>query len=345
MVDCLFERSSSGVYTNGKGLQLSPRWQSCVRDAEWLVGMPRAVEQQTRQGEKKIVRDLNMCTVVQPEILLEIAPQLVYRERGDDYRYSKKMKAVVATEATYFNDLEVSRKPVPAPTCKQATEALVSALLRGEVVPAAKENWRVQLFLWNQGEQARLTDDELRSFYRQRVGQATTRDEIRELDLRIKPELKPMTASLDLSAVTQWVEDLRQRIHPYNWSLPEGEVWSRLQRLQEASPSTLMERMEWIAEAEETLAQAEAVSPLPLEEQVRRIKEAANQLLQSDSSQREELVQILEVSPSNGELDRWVKKAKAVLTGAEKINDSGDGTTTVSQADLERLKDLYAHRG
>lgn len=111
MVDHLFQ-GSYGSYRNGEGQDRQLNRHSVVSAAKWLVGIPWGLEIKTRRGGKKTLHLIRMATKVDPQWLVEIAPQLAERKTGLNPRYDVQKDCVVSTTDTYFNGQKVRSEEV-----------------------------------------------------------------------------------------------------------------------------------------------------------------------------------------------------------------------------------------
>jgi len=127
MVDHLFQSGSSG-YRNGSGGTREKARESVVSGSpEWIVGLPKDIEFQSRRG-KGIINLVSMVTAVDPQWLVEVAPQLVRVETGISPRFDSEKDIVVSTTKTFFKDTKVKEEIVPDPAHSEASAVFVAWL-------------------------------------------------------------------------------------------------------------------------------------------------------------------------------------------------------------------------
>ncbi len=126
MVDHLWKQSFGG-YRNGDGQLRSLARESVVGmsfGAEWLVGLPFDLQIQTRRGLTTL-HLVRMATKVDPNWLVEVAPQLVETKTGINPTFDREKNMVVSTTEFYFNSHKVREEIVPDPTHPEATRVRV----------------------------------------------------------------------------------------------------------------------------------------------------------------------------------------------------------------------------
>lgn len=105
MVSHLYQQYGSG-YRNGDGLSRRLTYESLAH-GEWIVGLP--FDLSTRRGTLNLV---TMATSVNPELLAEVAPQLVKVEKGLKPKYDFNQDACLSTTKTFFNSLLIKEEKV-----------------------------------------------------------------------------------------------------------------------------------------------------------------------------------------------------------------------------------------
>ncbi len=111
MVDHLFQYNH-GSYKNGEAGSRELGQESVLRTgAKWLVGIPWDLQIQTRRGPRTL-RLIKMATKVDPEWLIEVAPQLAQAETGLNPRFDAEKDCVVSTTRKSFNGQQIGDEAV-----------------------------------------------------------------------------------------------------------------------------------------------------------------------------------------------------------------------------------------
>jgi HrpA-like RNA helicase len=263
MVDHLF-KNDYGVYVNGDGTGRELARESVVSRSELLVGMPMGIQIKSRFGGTTTLHLVSMATKVDGELLTKVAPHLVLsNELKGDYRYDPSKKMVVDTESINFNGQIIDGKVVQAPKCKEATEALIRALVEGNTEHPAENLNIALLFAFAQLAQrdgrVRLFDGEqLAAHYRKMVNGATTMAEINGLDLMVNPsDFVPADLLPELSKcligkdeICRRGEALKRELDEVQWSLSYGELSSKVSNLIYSYSSSPMKLVSWMVEAQ-----------------------------------------------------------------------------------------------
>lgn len=124
MVDHLYRKGYSG-YRNGDDVERALGFESVVQQPEWIVGLPKDIEIRTRYGLRTL-NLIHMATKVDPQLLEEVAPQLVETKNGLSPRFDRALDSVVVTNEIYFNGQKVRSEVVPTPEHENAAEIFAS---------------------------------------------------------------------------------------------------------------------------------------------------------------------------------------------------------------------------
>ncbi len=119
MVDHLF-RYNCGDYINGDNQCRQLSEGSIVSSAEWLVGIPFDLEIKARRG-RMTLHLITMATKVDPEWLVEVAPQLVKVEKGLSPYFDSEQDSCFSTTKVHFNGQVVKQEKEASPEHDQAT--------------------------------------------------------------------------------------------------------------------------------------------------------------------------------------------------------------------------------
>jgi HrpA-like RNA helicase len=124
MVDHLY-RNSWGRLENGESRERAK--ESVVALGQWAVGLPFDLQITTRRGPMtlKLVR---MLTSVTPEMLEQVAPQLVERKTGLNCRFDTTHNEVVSTTEVRFNGVKISEEVVADHDHPEATRIVIEQL-------------------------------------------------------------------------------------------------------------------------------------------------------------------------------------------------------------------------
>ncbi len=115
MVDHLY-RSQYGRYINGSPVERELARESVVRGGpEWLVGLPKDIQIKDRRGRLVTLRLVSMATAVDPQLLADVAPQLVERKTGLRPYFDSAKDSVVSTTETFFNGQKIKEEAVADP--------------------------------------------------------------------------------------------------------------------------------------------------------------------------------------------------------------------------------------
>lgn len=129
MIDHLY-RYEGMNYRNGDGTYRTLNQDSVIPVApEWLVGKPWDLQVKGKYG----LRTLNlirMATKVQPEWLVEIAPQLSVQKSGLNPRYDSVKDCIVSTTQIFFNGQLVKEEEVPDEAHPDAHEIFAAWAVR-----------------------------------------------------------------------------------------------------------------------------------------------------------------------------------------------------------------------
>ncbi|HXQ38441.1 MAG TPA: helicase-related protein, partial [Anaerolineales bacterium] len=133
MVNHLYKRDGIG-YTNGDGIARQIGKESVLRSrGEFIIGLPFDLEIKTRFG----MRTLNlvrMATAVTPELLIEVAPQLLTKKTGLDPYYSVLSGCVISTTETLFNGTVISTEAVEDREHPRAVELQIDKMYEGAIL-------------------------------------------------------------------------------------------------------------------------------------------------------------------------------------------------------------------
>lgn len=127
MVDHLFQSGSSGYHNGSGGTREKARESVVSGSPEWIVGLPKDIEFQSRRG-KGIINLVSMVTAVDPQWLVEVAPQLVRVETGISPDFDPEKDIVVSTTRTFFKDVKVKEEVVPDPAHSEASAVFANWL-------------------------------------------------------------------------------------------------------------------------------------------------------------------------------------------------------------------------
>lgn len=94
---------------------------------EWLVGKPFDLQIRTRRG-KRVLRLIEMVSVVETEWLAEVAPQLLSIKEGIDPFYDPEEDLCVSTKRTFFNEQLIKEEEVATPKHERACKVFASWL-------------------------------------------------------------------------------------------------------------------------------------------------------------------------------------------------------------------------
>ncbi|HSX34009.1 MAG TPA: helicase-related protein [Candidatus Saccharimonadales bacterium] len=97
---------------------------SVAHGADWLVGEPWDLHTTSREGEPFVLHLIRMATRVEPEWLIEVAPQLSQTITGLEPRYYPNFDAVFSTTEVWFNGHLVDRSDVLDPDHPHAAQLL-----------------------------------------------------------------------------------------------------------------------------------------------------------------------------------------------------------------------------
>jgi HrpA-like RNA helicase len=108
MVDHLY-RYDCGGYTNGEvGVVRELNRFTVIYNAKWVVGEPWDLEVPAKYGGKVTLRLIRMATKVNPEWLMDVAPQLVEVRKGLLPGYDEMADSIVSTTEVFFNGQKIS---------------------------------------------------------------------------------------------------------------------------------------------------------------------------------------------------------------------------------------------
>jgi HrpA-like RNA helicase len=94
-------------------------------DKEWIVGVPFDLEITIRRGTTTL-NLVTLATKVTPELLQEVAPQLVTEAHGAEPKFNPHKDLVESISRTYFNKTLVSERTVDDPHHPQAAAAFAN---------------------------------------------------------------------------------------------------------------------------------------------------------------------------------------------------------------------------
>ncbi len=130
MVDHLFHSQGYGDYRNGGGGTRQKAKESVVVGSpEWVVGLPKDIQFKGRRGGMMTLNLVSMITKVDPEWLVEVAPQLVNENRKLRPHYDERADCVCSETEVHFNgQLVQTVQNELDPENPQASEIFVSWL-------------------------------------------------------------------------------------------------------------------------------------------------------------------------------------------------------------------------
>lgn len=134
MVDHLFRKIGWGSYQNGEAGERQLARESVLLGADWLVGKPWDLQIKTR-FDPRTLRLITMASKVDPEWLVEVAPQLSRKETGLNPRYDVEKDTVVSTTKIFFNNQKVGGKEVSDNNHPEAERIFATWLATQSVLP------------------------------------------------------------------------------------------------------------------------------------------------------------------------------------------------------------------
>lgn len=112
MVDNLYKNDGYGDYTKN-GIERQKDKNSIVQgNPNWIVGKPKDIQFKNRRGDFQTINLLDMCSKVDPEWLVDVAPQLVEVDRRRP-SWDSISKMIIEEEFTKFNGIEIKSINVP----------------------------------------------------------------------------------------------------------------------------------------------------------------------------------------------------------------------------------------
>jgi len=155
MIDHLFEHHSDRRYRNGSNGSNSYREMNnksvvyLKNDTmpEWITGLPFDLEVPSRGGGRVTLHLIEWISSVDPQCLVEIAPQLYSAQLGQ-YSFDAEAQSVVQEHINFFNGAEISRENLPVQTSSsESAKVFAQALADGwventEVLVEANEKVR-----------------------------------------------------------------------------------------------------------------------------------------------------------------------------------------------------------
>ena len=196
MVDHLYRHSWGREYIGSEDQSRQLDRNSVVFVADWVTALPfdLGIETTTRLGEKvpMTLHLLNAVSRVDPDWLIEIAPQLVSRETIG-YRYDRVKQEVVFETVVAFNGVQLKVTTSPALPCDEATQALARAMAGGSV-PYSENSANIQIvrqvnnLAWQSREVEELTLAKLTGIFAAKLGDAYRISDLHGVDLALKLE-------------------------------------------------------------------------------------------------------------------------------------------------------------
>jgi HrpA-like RNA helicase len=130
MVDHLYVQSYGKSYTNGDRQYRDLSYESVVRGGKWLVGLPFDIEVPMRRGGTKILNLITMATVVNTELLKEVAPHLIRTDKMINPYYDSSTQECISWTKVYFNGQLIDEHPVREPVSQ--IDSRVAGKILGE---------------------------------------------------------------------------------------------------------------------------------------------------------------------------------------------------------------------
>jgi len=180
MVDHLYSHYSSNSYSrNGEERLLGK--ESVIKDTpDWIVGIPKDIQFKNRRGNMQTLSLLTMCSEVDPEWLIDVAPQLVEKKRRN-LKWSNSSSSVAEDEYTLFNGSEVNSTMVEPDINDNTVEVFYQALLNNNVSSESAVNIRKynndirkkieELWIRSGGGFKKIGNDEEMDLYRESLGE------------------------------------------------------------------------------------------------------------------------------------------------------------------------------
>lgn len=132
MIDNLYHNNYGNEYKKNEETRLLGKESVVKNNPEWIVAIPRDIEFKNRRGYMQILSLLTMCSEIDPNWLIEIAPQLVEKRRRYP-RWSSTDGFVSEEEYTIFNGNEVKKEAVMAEINETTILTFYQALLSGQI--------------------------------------------------------------------------------------------------------------------------------------------------------------------------------------------------------------------
>jgi HrpA-like RNA helicase len=129
MVEHLYHKQSWGDYRNG-GCDRKLSQDSVIENnPEWIVGNPLDIQFKNRKGRLCTLNLVNMASAVDPEWLVEVAPQIVTSDEVNMF-YNESEDACFATRRIFFNKQIVKEENVATQDRKEGNRLFCEWLAR-----------------------------------------------------------------------------------------------------------------------------------------------------------------------------------------------------------------------
>ena len=123
MVDHLYKKENWEEWKNGDDTLRRQSKNEILFGSGWLVGLPFDLEIKGRRGTF-MLNLITMATRVNPEMLVEVAPQLSKVVEGVNPIYDEAKDVCISTRQTFFNDMLVKEDLVETPNHPEVSKVL-----------------------------------------------------------------------------------------------------------------------------------------------------------------------------------------------------------------------------
>lgn len=204
MVDHLFHNDYGDYRNGGHGSSRQIDKNSVVSSGEWVTGMPWDLEIKTRRGGRMTLNLITWVSKVDPEWLVEVAPQLSTSFLRN-YRWNGGK--VVADEVKTFNGSEIGEEIVAVEGESQdAVQAFAIALPGSQIeLPCMEHNRAVQSeiasLIVRGAKISSLSNSQLTEFYIRKLGSVYQKTEAEKINLNLSDSDVSEILGIDYPAI------------------------------------------------------------------------------------------------------------------------------------------------